>query len=80
MQQIVGKDGQIVGGGEQSGMAGNAAHASRGRVMDHAAQHGLGRGFRMGLRMGQSVIGIPLRRCNPGSPRGRRQVARMLHA
>ncbi len=67
VEQRLSKLRHIVGSREHSRVSGNAAHLSRGRVMDGAAQHASG-------------MLIDLRGSNPVTPFCRRQVSTVLHA
>ena len=48
VQHHAGEAGKVVGGGEEPGMPGDAAHVAGGRVMHHAAQRSAGPGEAFG--------------------------------
>ncbi len=39
VEQVLCVDGDVAGGAEESGMPGNAAHATRGWIVDHSPEH-----------------------------------------
>ena len=40
-EKVLGEDGEVIGGGEQAGVTGDASHAARGGIVHGAAKHGV---------------------------------------